>query len=64
MKLNAKTKIDDLLTAYPFLLDFLVSQFPKFKHLENPLMRKTIGKVATLAQAATAGQIEVEELIK
>jgi hypothetical protein len=63
MKLNAKTKIDDLLTAYPFLLDFLISKSPKFKHLENPLMRKTIGKVATLAQAAAAGQIDLEELI-
>ena len=63
MKLNAKTKVDDLLTAYPFLFDFLISKSPKFKHLGNPLMRKTIGKVATLAQAAAAGQIELEELL-
>ncbi len=63
MKLNAKTKIDDLLKVYPFLLDFLISKHPKFKHLESPLMRKTIGKFATLAKVAAVGQIELEELI-
>ena len=63
MNLNANTKIGDLLESYPFLLDFLVSKSPKFKHLENPLMRKTLGKVATLERAAATGQIELEGFI-
>ncbi len=48
MELTANTKIDDLLKQYPFLLDFLITLSPIFKNLKNPIMRKTIGKVATL----------------
>ena len=51
MGINAKTKIDDLLKQYPFLEDFLITLSPKFKGLKNPIMRKTMGKVATLDMA-------------
>jgi DUF438 domain-containing protein len=63
MELNAKTKIDDLLKQYPFLLDFLITLSPAFKNLKNPVMRKTIGKVASLEKAAGIGGLEVESLI-
>ena len=48
MDLSGKTKIDDLLREYPFLIDFFINRSPKFKNLKSPIMRKTIGKVATL----------------
>ncbi len=63
MELNAKTKIDDLLKQYPFLLDFLITLSPHFKNLKNPLIRKTMGKVATLKQAADIGGLDIEGLI-
>jgi len=63
MDLNAKTKIDDLLKAYPFLMEALIARSPKFKLLENPIMRKTMGKVATLSQAASIGGIELPALL-
>jgi DUF438 domain-containing protein len=63
MQLDAKTKIDDLLKRYPFLLDFLTTLSSKFENLKNPLMRKTIGKVATLEKAALIGGLKVEDLI-
>ena len=63
MQLNARTKIDDLLKQYPFLLDFLITLSPAFKNLKNPVMRKTIGKVASLEKAAGIGGLEVENLI-
>jgi DUF438 domain-containing protein len=63
MQLSAKTKIDDLLKQYPFLLDYLVTLSSKFENLKNPLMRKTIGKVATLEKAALIGGLKVEDLI-
>ena len=53
MGINAKTKIDELLKQYPFLEDFLITLSPKFKGLKNPIMRKTMGKVATLEMAST-----------
>jgi len=52
MDINAKTKIDEMLKQYPFLEDFLITLSPKFKGLRNPIMRKTIGKVATLDMAS------------
>ncbi|UCD79398.1 MAG: DUF438 domain-containing protein [Desulfobacterales bacterium] len=63
MQLSAKTKIDDLLKQYPFLLDYLITLSSKFENLKNPLMRKTIGKVATLEKAAMIGGLKVENLI-
>lgn len=63
MNLSAKTKIDDLLKEYPFLLEFFVNKSPKFSHLKNPIMRKTIGKVATLNQVASVGKIDLDELL-
>jgi DUF438 domain-containing protein len=64
MDLNANTKIDDLLKEYPFLMEYLVSLSPKFKLLESAVMRKTVGKVATLSQAASIGGIELSDLLK
>ena len=63
MELNAKTKIDNLLKQYPFLLDFLVTLSPHFENLKNPLIRKTMGKIATLEKAAGIGGLDVESLI-
>jgi len=63
MELNAGTKIDDLLREYPFLMEFLAARSPKFKLLESAVMRKTVGKVATVSQAASIGGIEVQALL-
>ncbi len=62
--MDLNTNIDDLLKEYPFLLDFLVARSPKFKLLESAVMRKTVGKVATLAQAAAIGGIDPGQLLK
>jgi len=64
MDLSGKTKIDDLLREYPFLIDFFIHRSPKFKNLKDPIMRKTIGKVATLNQVAALGKIELDELMR
>jgi uncharacterized protein len=63
MEISAKTKIDDLLKNFPFLLDFFINKSPKFKHLKNPMMRKTIGKVATLKQVAEMGNLDLSALV-
>jgi uncharacterized protein len=64
MDLNADTKIDDLLKEYPFLMEYLVSRSPKFKLLESAVMRKTVGKVATLSQASAIGGLELPTLLQ
>jgi len=63
VEINAKTKIDDLLKQYPFLEDFLITLSPKFKGLKNPIMRKTMGKVATLEMATSISGLDLDMLI-
>jgi len=63
MDINAKTKIEALLKQYPFLLDFFISLSSKFENLKNPIMRKTMGKVATLEMAASIGGLKTGALI-
>lgn len=63
MELNGSTKLDHLLNQYPYLLGFLVRRAPEFKKLENPVLRKTVGKVATLAQVAAKAGIALDTLV-
>lgn len=64
MDLNTNSKIDELLREYPFLMEYLIARSPKFKLLESAVMRKTVGKVATLSQAAAIGGIDPGRLLK
>lgn len=61
--ITPKTKIFDLLEAYPQLEDVLIVAAPPFKKLRNPVLRKTVAKITSLSQAATIGGLKVEELI-
>lgn len=61
--ITPKTKIFDLLEAFPQLEDVLISAAPPFKKLRNPVLRKTITKITTLSQAATIGGLKVEDLV-
>jgi hypothetical protein len=61
--ITPKTKIYDLLNVYPQLEDILIGLVPEFKKLKNPLLRKTITRITSIAQAATIGNIHVEELV-
>lgn len=61
--ITPKTKIYDLLEAYPQLEDVLIGSAPQFKKLKNPVLRKTITKITNLNQAATIGGLKVEDLV-
>jgi DUF438 domain-containing protein len=63
MDIGANTKIDSLLKEYPFLEDFLIRLSPKFKGLKNPIMRKTLGKVATLSKIADIGGLDLDNFL-
>ena len=53
MDISAETKVNDLLQAFPQLEDVLIDLNPKFKSLKNPILRNSVGRVATLKQAAS-----------
>ncbi len=61
--ITPKTRVGELLDTYPQLEPVLLKLAPAFAKLKNPVLRKTIGKVATLQQAAAIGNIAVSEVI-
>ena len=63
MNLTPKTRLDELLKAYPFLVEFLPRFNPKFEKLRSPFLRKTLGRVASLGQVASLGDIPVDRLL-
>lgn len=61
--ITPKSKVFDIIMAYPELEDILIAYVPAFKKLKNPVLRRTVGKVATLQQAAIIGNVNVGELV-
>ena len=61
--ISPKTKVLQLIEAYPQLEDVLINYVPAFKKLKNPVLRNTVAKIATLQQAAGVGNVKVEDLI-
>lgn len=58
-----KTKIAELIDAYPQLEPVLIDYVPAFEKLRNPVLRKTVARITTLQQAAAIGGVNVEDLI-
>ena len=52
MEITRHSKLFDVLEAYPFLEAQIVNIAPPFQNLKNPVLRRTVGKIATLGQAA------------
>jgi len=61
--ITPRTKVYDLLQAYPELEDVLIEIAPVFKKLKNPVLRRTIARVTTLQQAAQVGQVPVHQMV-
>ncbi|MBM3421185.1 MAG: DUF1858 domain-containing protein [Bacteroidetes bacterium] len=61
--ITPRTKVGELLEAYPQLEAVLISVAPAFSALKNPVLRRTVGRVATLSQAAAVGGLKVDELV-
>lgn len=61
--ITPKTKVLQAIEAYPQLEDILIGYVPAFEKLKNPVLRRTVAKIATLQQAAAIGNVKVEDLI-
>jgi uncharacterized protein (DUF2249 family) len=61
--ITPKTKVFDIIEAYPELENILITYVPTFEKLKNPVLRRTVGKVATLQQAAIIGNVNIGELV-
>jgi hypothetical protein len=63
LEITPLTRIGELLDAYPELEDVLIREAPVFKKLKNPILRRTVAKVATVEKAASVAGIEVRRLV-
>jgi len=61
--ITPKTKVAEMLDAYPQLEEILMQMTPQFKKLANPVLRHTIARVTTLGQAAIVGGVKVEKMV-
>lgn len=62
--INPETKVGALLEAYPELEEALIACAPAFAKLKNPVLRRTVARLATLEQAARIGGISVRDLVR
>ncbi len=62
--ITPQTKVGELLDAYSALEEVLIGLSPHFVKLRNPILRRTVGKVATLQAAAATGGVDVAQLIR
>jgi DUF438 domain-containing protein len=63
MEINSSTKILPLIDKYPKVFDDLYKLSSKVKRLKNPIVRKTIGKKATLEKVSELFEIPLETII-
>jgi len=63
MEINNSTKILPLIDKYPLVYDELYKLSTKAKRFKNPIVRKTIGKKATLEMVAVILEVSLEKII-
>lgn len=63
MQLTEKTRLKDILTAYPWLIDEAVKIDGRFKALRSPLGRLLIAK-ADIAEASRRTGVDAETIIE
>ena len=62
-EITLETKIADLLNDYEGMKDILIEINPKFKKLNNPVLRRTLAKIAGVKQAAIVGGMDPADLL-
>jgi len=62
-EITLDTKIADLLNNYDGMKDILIDINPKFEKLNNPILRRTVARVAGVKQAAIVGGMDPNELV-
>ena len=62
-EITMSTTVAELLNEYEGMKDILIEINPRFKKLNNPVLRRTLAKVATVKQAAIVGGMKPTELL-
>ena len=64
LKITPSVTVHRLLETYPELEDVLIGIAPPFKKLRNPILRRSIAKVATIKHISAVGKIPLTDLIR
>ena len=64
MDLNKKTKILPLIEQFPHVYNELLKLSPKIKRLKNPIVRRTIGKNATLKDVSKLIDVDLSKILQ
>ncbi|BEU87508.1 PAS domain-containing protein [Selenomonas sp. TAMA-11512] len=57
------TTLHTMLKRHPWLKDWLMAQSPNYKHLNNPVMVKTMGRIADIKTIAERGGFDPQEFL-
>jgi len=61
--ITPESRVGELLETYPQLEEVLISISPTYKALRNPVLRRTVARVATLRQVARVGNVPLAALV-
>ncbi|HBL16953.1 MAG: hypothetical protein A2X36_08475 [Elusimicrobia bacterium GWA2_69_24] len=61
--ITPETRVGELLDRFPALEETLIGLSPEFQRLRNPVLRRTVAKVATLRQISKVGGVPLGTLI-
>lgn len=64
MEITSRSKLMEVLKAYPQLEERIIAVAPPFKNLRNPILRRTVAQLATLEQVAQIGGMDSAELVR
>ena len=64
LEITPSITVHSLLNEYPELEEVLIGIAPPFKKLKNPILRKSISRVATLKHISSVGGVPLDELIE
>jgi len=63
MEITLNSKLFDVLEAYPQLEEQIAHIAPPFQNLKNPVLRRTVGKIATIEKVAQIGNMDADRLV-
>lgn len=63
MDITAQSRLLDLLDAFPELEEQIIHIAPVFKNLKNPVLRRTVGRLATLEKVAEIGGVDAVNMV-
>ena len=63
IEITPSVTVHELLKTYPELEEVLIGIAPPFKKLKNPILRRTITKVATLKHISSVGGVPLNDLL-